>query len=474
MLRMPAGAAVLTLLVGNMPAQAQTPAKPPGSPNIHVLAHLPLGRPFTIAGIEVEQDLARPYAYVSRKIGGISDPGFDIVQMKTADGARRIYSWRIDHPELHTGLGAMEGKYFKTRGRYYYVECFQFLPSGPDAELGAIVFDVTGLPDTTRIREVGRIMARNSAREAAADPTTAQRRGSAAATPGGFHNVFPYKHSDGRVLMFANTLTGTDAKIYDMNLFLSGDSAHGLVGTVPVPGATGRYHDYDIGYDPATHQDKFYGGAQPGGYFVFDITKPEEPKLLTSVTVGYPAITSSFGRGHTTTPSPDGRYLVTETEYQYAPLRIFDLKPGLDKTVETITRPIGAWTVRWKGLPHNHEVRWPYIFVSAYEDGMQIFNLMDPTNPYTVGYYDTYAGPLQAGIATAGQNEGSLIANTGGVLNGAWGIDVRNADGIIVISDQVTGFWAFSLDGFDHWNGHDWGMPNISSAQDWDHGPERK
>jgi hypothetical protein len=28
------------------------------------------------------------------------------------------------------------------------------------------------------------------------------------------------------------------------------------------------------------------------------------------------------------------------------------------------------------------------------------------------------------------------------------------------------------MEGFDGWNGHDWGMPNISSAQDWDKGPE--
>src|SRR3989454_9160906 len=58
------------------------------------------------------------------------------------------------------------------------------------------------------------------------------------------------------------------------------------------------------------------------------------------------------------------------------------------------------------------------------------------------------------------------------IYQGAWGIDVRNADGLIVISDLMTGFWAFKMDGFDGWNGHQWGMPNVSSAQDWDHGPE--
>ena len=49
---------------------------------------------------------------------------------------------------------------------------------------------------------------------------------------------------------------------------------------------------------------------------------------------------------------------------------------------------------------------------------------------------------------------------------------VGNADGLIVISDLATGFWAFKMDGFDGWYGHQWGMPNISSAQDWDNGPE--
>ena len=41
-----------------------------------------------------------------------------------------------------------------------------------------------------------------------------------------------------------------------------------------------------------------------------------------------------------------------------------------------------------------------------------------------------------------------------------------------MISGLGSGLWAFKMDGFDGWNGHQWGMPNISSAQDWDSGPE--
>src|SRR5207247_4950822 len=140
----------------------------------------------------------------------------------------------------------------------------------------------------------------------------------------------------------------------------------------------------------ATDQDKFYGAGR-GAYCIDDVTLPEAPKLITSITG-----VAGVEFGHTFTPTPDGKFAVTETEYQYAPLRIFDLRPGLEGKVQAITEPVGAWTARWKGLPHNHEIRWPYVFTSAYEDGLQIFNIMDPTNPYTVGYYDTFAGPLQS------------------------------------------------------------------------------
>ena len=90
---------------------------------------------------------------------------------------------------------------------------------------------------------------------------------------------------------------------------------------------------------------------------------------------------------------------------------------------------------------------------------MQVFNMMDPTNPYTVGYYYTCGCP---------HNQDARY----GVMNGAWGVQVRNADGLIVISDIQTGMWTFKMEGFDGWNGHQWGVPNISGAQDWDNGPD--
>ena len=66
----------------------------------------------------------------------------------------------------------------------------------------------------------------------------------------------------------------------------------------------------------------------------------------------------------------------------------------------------------------------------------------------------------------------STYAGNWGVISGTYGVDVRNSDGLIVVSDMTTGFWAIKMDGFDGWNGHQWGMPNVSGAQDWDNGPD--
>ena len=129
--------------------------------------------------------------------------------------AKVIYTWNIENAELHKGLGALRGRYFKTHGRYYYVQCFQFSQGSPDADLGAIVFDVTGLPDSTKVKEVARIHVPDA--------------------PGGFHNIYTYKHSDGRVLLFTSTSAKSYAQIFDMDKLLAGAPDQGLVGRITNP-----------------------------------------------------------------------------------------------------------------------------------------------------------------------------------------------------------------------------------------------
>ncbi len=442
MLKMSTPSALSVLLVGSMvaavPAGAQEmSALERGSANVEVISHLPLGPRLSVADLDMEQEMSRPFVYVSRMVyGEDGDKGTDIISIADPANPEVLYRWRIENQDLHQRTGGMDVKYFKHDDRYYVVQSLQFGQGGPDTDLGAVILDVTGLPDPSTVEEVARIRAPER--------------------PGGFHNIFVYKHSDGRPLLFVTT-SGPSAYVYDLEKAVDGDPSDALTAEVPVPpGAIEReggsaYHDFYVGYHPATGQDRFYGGGA-GGYYIYNITDTNNPEVLTSITG-----VSGVNRGHTFTPTPDGNFAVGETEYQYAPLRIYDLRPGLSGEVPTIRSSISAWTADWRHLAHNHEIRYPFVFVSGYLDGFQVFTMEDPENPRTVGFYDTYTGPPNTDRYSQ--------------FNGAFGVDVRNEDGLIVISDMSTGFWAFRMDGFQGWHGANWGTPNISSAQDWENGP---
>ena len=108
----------------------------------------------------------------------------------------------------------MRPTYFKIQGRYYFVQSFQFSQSGPDADLGAVVL--------RRDRPAGHLEDQGSG----PDP--------GARSPGGFHNIFAYKHSDGRALLFTTTQS-PHANVYDMDQILAGDPTQGLVGRILSP-----------------------------------------------------------------------------------------------------------------------------------------------------------------------------------------------------------------------------------------------
>jgi hypothetical protein len=252
------------------------------------------------------------------------------------------------------------------------------------------------------------------------------------------------------------------ALVYDMEKFLAGAADQGFVGGVPLPeprGANRGYHDAYVAYDVANHRDVFYGGGPEtsplGGNFVYDVTDIKTPKLLASI-IAQSAMQSG---GHTFVATPDGRYgLTIMTSPAHQPVRIWDLKPALDGQVPAIKAPIGEWTTAPTKSGHMIELRWPYAFIADYQQGLRIIDIRMPHDPVEVGFYDTY--------------NYRIPFQEGGVAQGAYGLDVRNADGLIVVADDFSGFWAFKMDGFDGWNGHDWGMPNVSSVQDWDNGPE--
>jgi len=101
-----------------------------------------------------------------------------------------------------------------------------------------------------------------------------------------------------------------------------------------------------------------------------------------------------------------------------------------------------------------------------------VFDLKDPKHPKTDGHYYTCLCKHEDGFGGNPDNGWKTAADAPSVEQGAFGVDIRNRDGLIVLSDMRTGLWLFKMDGFTGWNGHAIGMPNISSVQDYEHGPE--
>jgi hypothetical protein len=438
---------VVALLAGVPVLSAQVPmptsprAKTGGSTNIKMLGHLPLDGYFAIGGVDIEQEIARPYVYVS----GMNDkPGFTVVNVADPAKPTIAYQYRFPLKEGDKGLAGENGRYFKLKDRYYYAKTVQFNVGSPDDSLGLLVFDVTGLPNPATVKQVAQI-------------------GSIGAR---VVHVFPYKHSDGRLLLLTTPTIGAFAQIYDAAKLISSGAQAALLSQVPIPEETNLktltrgYHDSYAAYDPNTRQDKFYG-AGSGGFHVFDITHPESPKFLFSMQNGAGVLAG----GHTIIPTPDGRYAVGTTERQFWPVLVWDLQPGISGQTKLLSNPAGSWMADMQDGAHIVEVRWPYVFVASFEDGFQVFNIANPHQPKTEGWFYTCMCEHQTGWGGDVTKPGTTI------MNGAADIDIRNADGLIVMTDYTTGLWSFRMDGFNGWNGKFWRMPNISEEQDWEKGP---
>ena len=433
-------ARVFVALIALASARAQTPTpKTGGSPNVKYLGHLPFDGRFTNAGVDVEQEPSRPYAYVS---GFADDAGFWIVDLSKPTELKVIYHWRFPVADGDKGLAGENGRYFKMDGRYYYAKTVQWNVGSPHDSLGLIIFDVTGLPDPAKVKEVAHIGAIGAR----------------------VVHVFPYRHSDGRLLLITTPTVGAYAQIYDARKLIAQGAKEALIGTVPIPPEvnlkqyTRGYHDTYVLYDPATKQDKLYGAGTGGGH-VFDVTHPENPQYLFSMTGGEGLVTGF----HTVIPTPDSRYALATIERPYRPLFVYDLQQGTSGQSKMLN-PIGAWTADWRDTPHLMVVRWPYVFVAAYEDGLQIFNMIDPKEPKTEGFYYTCMCSHLTGWG------GSPITLGTSFENGAGDVAVRNYDGLILVTDYTTGLWTFHLDGFNGWNPKMWRMPPTPNDQDWNGG----
>ena len=172
-------------------------------------------------------------------------------------------------------------------------------------------------------------------------------------------------------------------------------------------------------HDLYVKNDTAYCSHGNTGYYVWDMTDLNAVELLGSY--------DSPGYNHSSWNHSSGTYSYYAEEVPLGrPMAVMDLT-NLGSTVNdiqlltTFKHPISNTALNV--TPHNPFVRNDSLFISYYEDGLKVYDLVDPTDPNLVGYYDTYT------------DNGSVYTG----YEGAWGCYPFLPSGVVLISDITYG-----------------------------------
>lgn len=143
------------------------------------------------------------------------------------------------------------------------------------------------------------------------------------------------------------------------------------------------------------------------------------PNALGSLTT-YP----DQGYNHSGWLSEDGNKYVFADETDGMRMKVCDVTDLSDIQVQGL---FGSM-VSDNSVAHNLQMINDTVYVSHYNDGLQVFDVTDPESPERIAFYDTFTG------------------NESYAFNGAWGIYAFLPSRRILISDRTNGLHLFRLD----------------------------
>ncbi len=172
-------------------------------------------------------------------------------------------------------------------------------------------------------------------------------------------------------------------------------------------------------HDLFVRNDTAYLNCAGQGLVVVYFSDETGPQGLGSLTT-YP----DQGYNHSGWLSEDGNKYVFADETDGMRMKVCDVSDLSDIQVQGL---FGSEESE-NSVAHNLQMINDTVYVSHYNDGLQVFDVSNPEEPVRIAYYDTFAGDESYSF------------------NGAWGVYAFLPSGRILISDRTSGLYLFQMD----------------------------
>ncbi len=171
------------------------------------------------------------------------------------------------------------------------------------------------------------------------------------------------------------------------------------------------YEFVDYVHDVFVRNDSAYINAAFEGLRVADFSIPTMPIALGSLEF-YP----DKGYNHSGWLSEDGKTYVMCDETEAMRFKVLDVSDLSDIQVTSLAKPPSYE----RTLPHNVMLKDGIAYFSYYADGLQVYDVRDPSDISRIGYYDTYPDDTIS-------------------FHGAWGVYAFLPSKRLLVSDRKYG-----------------------------------
>lgn len=185
------------------------------------------------------------------------------------------------------------------------------------------------------------------------------------------------------------------------------------------PEFAGEFFGVSYVHDFFVRNDTAFLNCANQGLVIADFSDPANPQPLGSLDT-YP----DQGYNHSGWLSENGDKYVFADETDGMRMKVCDVSDLSNIEV------LGLFSsgVSDNSVAHNLQMINDTVYVSHYNDGLQVFDVSNPVEPERIAWYDTFAGDESY------------------AFNGAWGVYAFLPSRRILISDRTSGLYLFKLD----------------------------